>query len=220
MLILLSPIDNFYGQIKITIWIYYIVLKARRIILEEFENRWLPTYIKPDLDILFCGINPGRISAIKGYHFANPSNLFWKGLYLGGITPYQFKPEETVKLLEYGYGITDIVGRPTRSSSDLTKDDFIQGAMDLEILIKRYRPKIVCFIGITAFRYATGRLKGKIQPGLQDGVFYETPTWKGCHIFVVPSTSGANAHYTREERVEYFRQLNDWKNKYFSEDHV
>ena len=181
--------------------------------MEEFENRWLPTYIKPDLDILFCGINPGRISALKGYHFANPSNLFWKGLFLGGITPYQFKPEETSKLLDYGYGITDIVGRPTRSASDLKKEEFIQGALDLEILIKRYRPKIVCFIGITAFRYATAKFKGRINPGLQDGRFYGDENWDGCYIFVVPSTSGANAHYSREERVTYFKQLNAWKNE-------
>ena len=178
--------------------------------MEDFESLTLPTYIKPGLDIVFCGINPGRISALKGYHFANPANLFWKGLYLGGITPYQFKPEETAKLLDYGYGITDIVGRATRSSSDLKKDEFIEGAEELRKLMIQYKPKCLCFIGITAFRYATNHHKGKIEPGLQEGLFYATDDWAGCRIFVVPSTSGVNAHYTREERIEYFKQLNEW----------
>lgn len=201
-------------SLSLTSFCKYAIIEQKNggLFVEEFEALTLPTYIKPGLDIVFCGINPGRISALKGYHFANPANLFWKGLYMGGITPYQFKPEETEKLLDYGYGITDIVGRATRSSSDLKKEDFVEGAAELRKLIRKYKPKCLCFIGITAFRHATNRQKDRIVPGLQDGLFYSTEEWAGCHIFVVPSTSGANAHYTREERIDYFRQLNEWNN--------
>jgi TDG/mug DNA glycosylase family protein len=171
---------------------------------EEFERKWLPTYIKHGLTVLFCGINPGRISATKGYHYANPANLFWKGLYEGGLTPYQLKPEETKKLLEWNYGITDLVARPTRSSSDLHQMDFTSGAKDFHLLVKTYKPKVVCFNGVTAFKNATDYLKGKVMPGLQTGYFFADEDWEGCYVFVIPSTSGANANFTREERLAMF----------------
>jgi len=94
----------------------------------DFTEKWLPTYIKRDGIVLFCGINPGRVSATAGYHYANPGNLFWRGLYEGGLTPYQLRPEETSALLEFGYGITDLVYRPTRSANELTEQDFAEGA--------------------------------------------------------------------------------------------
>lgn len=175
--------------------------------MKSFEDKWLPTYIKHGLTVLFCGINPGRVSATKGYHYANPANLFWRGLYEGGLTPYQLKPEETSKLLEFGYGITDLVARPTRSSSDLTKTDFTSGATDFQLLVQTYQPKIVCFNGVTAFRYATNQQKGKVIPGLQADRYFGTNSWSGGFVFIVPSTSGANAHYTREERIAMFGQL-------------
>ncbi|MBO9129219.1 mismatch-specific DNA-glycosylase [Bacillus sp. 165] len=175
--------------------------------MEDFERKWLPTYIKHGLVILFCGINPGRISASKGYHYANPANLFWRGLHEGGLTPYQLKPEETDLLLKFGYGITDLVARPTRSSSDLSKADFINGAKDFERLVQTYRPKLVCFNGVTAFRYAVNQLKETVTPGLQPGYYFGTESWEGCFVFVIPSTSGANAHFTREERIGLFNTL-------------
>jgi TDG/mug DNA glycosylase family protein len=58
------------------------------------------------------------VSATAGFHYANPANLFWHGLCEGGLTPRQLKPEETARLLEYGYGITDLVSRLSRSSGD------------------------------------------------------------------------------------------------------
>ncbi|UFJ43030.1 mismatch-specific DNA-glycosylase [Brevibacillus humidisoli] len=175
--------------------------------MQDFSEKWLPTYIKRGLNVLFCGINPGRVSATKGYHYANPANLFWRGLYEGGLTPYQLQPEETAQLLDYGYGITDLVARPTRSSGDLTQDDFAQGAADFVRMVQTYQPRLVCFNGVTAFRHATGKQKGPIALGLQDDLFFGTREWPGCHLFVIPSTSGANANYTREERLAMFGEL-------------
>jgi TDG/mug DNA glycosylase family protein len=34
------------------------------------------------LQVLFCGINPGLLSAATGHHFARPGNRFWPVLLL------------------------------------------------------------------------------------------------------------------------------------------
>ncbi|UOY93039.1 mismatch-specific DNA-glycosylase [Ectobacillus sp. JY-23] len=177
---------------------------------EAFEEKWLPTYIKPNITVLFCGINPGRISATTGYHYANPANLFWRGLFEGGLTPYQLKPQETAQLLRWNYGITDLVARPTRSSGDLHTQDYKMGAIDFQLLVITYKPKVICFNGITAFRHATGKKKEKIKLGIQNGLFFGNESWEGCYVFVIPSTSGANASFSRDERLAMFRRLHDF----------
>jgi TDG/mug DNA glycosylase family protein len=177
--------------------------------MSDFQDRWLPTYIKRDLTVLFCGINPGRVSATKGFHYANPANLFWRGLHEGGLTPRRLKPEETAQLLDYGYGITDLVSRPTRSAGDLTPADFAAGREGFVRMVQTYRPRLICFNGITAFRQATGQRHEPVSPGLVPGLFFGNAEWPGCLVFVIPSTSGANAGYSREEKIRKFRELSD-----------
>ncbi|USG63750.1 mismatch-specific DNA-glycosylase [Brevibacillus ruminantium] len=178
--------------------------------MQPFTDKWLPTYIRRNLIVLFCGINPGRVSATAGYHYANPANLFWRGLFAGGLTPFQLKPEETSRLLDFGYGITDLVARPTRSSGDLTNEDFTTGAEQFVQMISVYRPRVICFNGITAFRHATGRKKEPIPLGLQPDRYFGTSDWAGSYVFVIPSTSGANASFTREERLAMFSELSSF----------
>ncbi|GED66417.1 mismatch-specific DNA-glycosylase [Brevibacillus reuszeri] len=173
----------------------------------DFMEKWLPTYIRRDLAVLFCGINPGRVSATAGYHYANPANLFWRGLFEGGLTPRKLLPEETSSLLDYNYGITDLVSRPTRSSTELREDDYATGAAHFVQMIQTYRPRVICFNGITAFRHATGQKKEAVTLGLQPEQAFGTDDWKGSYVFVIPSTSGANASFTREERIAKFGEL-------------
>ncbi|MFI8713406.1 mismatch-specific DNA-glycosylase [Brevibacillus brevis] len=173
----------------------------------EFTEKWLPTYIRRDLAVLFCGINPGRISATTGFHYANPANLFWRGLYEGGLTPHKLLPEETATLLDYNYGITDLVSRPTRSATDLRNEDYAAGTELFVQMIQTYRPRVICFNGITAFRHATDQKKEAISLGLQPIRYFGTEEWSGSYVFVVPSTSGANASFTREERIAKFTEL-------------
>ncbi|QRG69696.1 mismatch-specific DNA-glycosylase [Brevibacillus choshinensis] len=176
----------------------------------HFTEKWLPTYIKRDLAVLFCGINPGRVSANAGYHYANPANLFWRGLFEGGLTPHRFAPEETASLLDYNYGITDLVSRPTRSSTDLREEDYTLGAEQFQQMVQTYRPRVICFNGITAFRHATGQKKAAISLGLQPERRFKTTDWPGSYLFVIPSTSGANASFTREERLAMFSKLSEF----------
>ncbi len=66
------------------------------------------------LGVVFCGINPGRVSAAAHAHFANPRNDFWRLLHAAGFTPRQLEPDEQFDLLEHGIGVTNAAARTTR----------------------------------------------------------------------------------------------------------
>src|SRR5262245_41766262 len=75
--------------------------------------------IRPGVRVLFVGINPGRRSAETGHHFAGYSNRFWKLLYESGLVPDPIGYLDDDRLPEFGYGITNIVPRPSAGMSDL-----------------------------------------------------------------------------------------------------
>ena len=103
--------------------------------------------LAPDLRVLFCGINPGRVSAAAGSHFANPRNDFWRLLQAAKFTPRLLEPSEQFELLEYGIGVTNAASRTTPGSGDLRKADFAGAAGRLEQLAVELRPKWIGFVG-------------------------------------------------------------------------
>jgi len=108
----------------------------------------LQDHMKLDLDILFCGINPGKMSATVGHHFAHPTNQFYRALHASGLTDKLLDPSEDVAMPErYNYGLTNIVARPSVSATELTRAEKVAGVPDLLAKISRVRPRIVCFIG-------------------------------------------------------------------------
>jgi double-stranded uracil-DNA glycosylase len=163
------------------------------------KNTALPDVIDYHLRILFCGINPGLYTAATGYHFARPGNRFWPTLYTAGYTDTLYSPDEQTKLLGYGYGITNIVARATNLASEITKEEFIAGGKLLEDKVIRYTPEWVAFIGIGAYKAAFNRNHADI--GLQKHTIGNTRIW------LLPSTSGLNAHYTPTHLTELFRRL-------------
>src|SRR5919204_1954277 len=78
----------------------------------------VPDVLAPDLRCVFCGINPGRVSAAANAHFANPRNDFWRLLHDAGFTPRLYEPDEEFALLELGLGLTNAAYRTTPGSSD------------------------------------------------------------------------------------------------------
>jgi len=80
----------------------------------------VPDLIEPNLEVLFCGINPGLYSGATGHHFARPGNRFWPALQRSGFTPTLLSPCEERSLLDLGIGITNLVARATAAASDLT----------------------------------------------------------------------------------------------------
>ena len=159
----------------------------------------LPDVIAPDLDVLFCGINPSLLSAERGHHFARPGNRFWPAIHLAGFTPRLFTPDEDRELLEHGLGITNVVARPTRTAAELTREELREGAAALAELVAEHRPRVLAVLGVTAWRAGFGRPKAVV--GLQPERIGGATTW------VVPNPSGLNAHVQVADLARIYRQL-------------
>jgi double-stranded uracil-DNA glycosylase len=159
----------------------------------------VPDILAPGLRCVFCGINPGRRSSEAGHHFANPRNDFWRLLADSGLTPRQLEPAEQWSLLELGYGLTNAAYRTTRGSGDLRRGDFVGSAERLERLAAELQPGTIAFVGKAAYQGALGVSRCGLGP--QERALGET------RLFVLPSTSPANAAVSYEERLRWFREL-------------
>jgi TDG/mug DNA glycosylase family protein len=157
--------------------------------------------LAPGLRVLFCGINPGRVSAAAGAHFANPRNDFWRLLADARFTPRLYTPEEQFSLPELGIGLTNAAYRTTRGSSDLRRADFVRSRERLERLALDLGPRAIAFVGKEAFR-GTFRERGELGA--------QTRTLGDVGLFVLPSTSPANAGVPYAERLRWFRELHAW----------
>ena len=158
----------------------------------------IPDVLEDALRVLFCGINPGRVSAAAGAHFANPRNDFWRLLHAAGFTPEQLEPENQFELLSYGIGVTNAAARTTPGSGDLRKDDFAGAAERLAHIAAQRRPAWIAFVGKEAYRGAFGQ---RPQFGEQERRLGDT------RLFVLPSTSPANAAVPWSERLHWFSEL-------------
>ena len=159
----------------------------------------VPDVLAAGLDCVFCGINPGRVSAAAAAHFANPRNDFWRLLHDAGFTPRPYSPDEQFALLDLGYGVTNAAYRTTRGSGDLRRGDF-DGAQ-LAALAQELRPRALAFVGKEAYRGAFGE---RAALGAQARSLGETA------LYVLPSTSPANAAVPYAERLRWFRALRTW----------
>jgi TDG/mug DNA glycosylase family protein len=155
--------------------------------------------IGPGLRVLFCGINPGLMSAETGHHFARPGNRFWPALHQGGFTPRQLKPEEQGELLGYRLGITNVVGRPSARAEELTRAELVEGGERLVERVLEYQPEWLAVVGVTAYRDAFGERKAAM--GFQERVIGSTRVW------ILPNPSGLNAHYTLPKLAAAFAEL-------------
>jgi double-stranded uracil-DNA glycosylase len=152
------------------------------------------------LRVLFCGINPGRVSAAAGAHFANPRNDFWRLLHAAGFTQQLLTPAEQFDLLQEGIGVTNAAARTTPGSGDLRKSDFAGAAERLKHIATSLKPVWIGFVGKEAYRGTFGE---RPELGQQERRLGET------RLFVLPSTSPANAAVPWDERLRWFRALAD-----------
>jgi TDG/mug DNA glycosylase family protein len=165
------------------------------------EQGSVPDVLGPGVTVVFCGINPGYASARAGAHFANPRNDFWRLLEAAGFTPRLLAPAEQLELLSLGIGLTNAARRTTRGSSGLRRSDFAGAADRLEEIARTLRPKVIAFVGKEAYRGVFGE---RCEHGLQERTLGATA------LFVLPSTSPANAAVRWEERLRWFRTLRDF----------
>ena len=156
----------------------------------------MPDVLAPDLNAIFCGINPWRVSAAAAAHFANLRNDFWRLLHEAGFTPRLLTPDEQFDVLRYGIGLTNAAARTTKGSSDLRRADFEGSAERLERIALELRPRAIGVVGKEAYRGPFGE---RPEHGLQQRRLGATL------LFVLPSTSPANAAVPYAERLRWFR---------------
>lgn len=170
----------------------------------------MPTsdYLRPGLDLVFVGINPGMASEKAGRHYAGPGNHFWPLLYESGIVSEPLTYREDERVLEYNIGMTNMVVRASRGLHELTINELREGAKALRKKLQSYQPKIVCFNGKRIFEIYAGR---QAAMGLQ-------PREPGEPIyFVMPSTSPRGASYQKADKLVFFQQLKELLDRVRSE---
>ena len=151
--------------------------------------------------MLFVGINPGVRSSLTGHHFAGFSNRFWKLLFESGLVPERITYADDDRLPEWGYGITNIVPRPTPGIDTLRPEEYVAGRARLRRKVLRYRPVVVAAVGLTVFRALYPQRRGPISLGLQPERIGDSA------VFVLPNPSGRNANYSYAEMLAAFSAL-------------
>jgi TDG/mug DNA glycosylase family protein len=151
--------------------------------------------------VLFVGINPGLYTAWTGHHFARPGNRFWPALHGAGFSRRKLDPSEQAELLRDGYGITNLVNRATAAADEVEAAEFVAGRKRLAAKVRKYRPKIVAFLGVGAYCHGFGLKNASI--GRQPEPF------EGAEVWVLPNPSGLNANYQLPGLVRLFRALRE-----------
>lgn len=176
----------------------------------------LSDLLRPGLRIVFVGINPSVYSAQKGHYFARPTNRFWAAFsrsrlsepIRNAIGRQSLAPEDDALLLRFGIGFTDVVKRPTPNVSGLHPADFREGAPRLMQKLDSFSPLVACFHGVMGYRpfvrYGLGVRETTRELGAQPVRLGET------RVFVVPSPSPANAHFTPQDQVDWYNRLADF----------
>jgi double-stranded uracil-DNA glycosylase len=161
----------------------------------------LPEPADPPLAVLFCGINPGLVTALTGHHFGRPGNRFWPVLHLAGFTPRRLLPAEQGELPALGLGITNMAPRATARADELSTEELVDGGVRLRALVERVRPRWLAVVGIGAYRTAFDAPKSRLGP--------QPEPLAGAHVWVLPNPSGLNAHYRLDDLAAQFAALRE-----------
>jgi double-stranded uracil-DNA glycosylase len=159
----------------------------------------IPDHLRENLKILFVGFNPSIRSSETGHHFANPNNRFWKILYESGLTSRKVDSSEDYTLVSLGFGLTNIVSRPTKTADEITKEEYQLGKAELRKKIEKYKPKFVCYVGKGVYQEYSGNKD--VSWGLQEGSIVN-----GSIDFVAPSSSGL-VRMKLDEIIDIYRKL-------------
>ena len=173
----------------------------------------LPDYLAPGLALVFVGINPGTYSVARGHYFARSTSRFWPAFSRSRLSrPVRralgvdvLGPEHDAALLRFGIGFTDVVKRPTANAAGLAPRDYATWAPVLGRRLHRYRPRVACFHGLTAYRpFAATAFPAADAPV---GLGAQAPRIGMTRIFVVPNPSPANAHFTVADQTAWYDRL-------------
>jgi double-stranded uracil-DNA glycosylase len=193
-------------------------------------NSKLRDRITPPVRVLFVGINPGIRSAEIGHHFAGYSNRFWKLLFDAGLVPEPIGPEDDWRLPEWGFGITNLVPRPTPGIDTLTPQEYVDGERVLRRKVRRSKPAIVACVGVTLYRamFENRRARKERRAQGEPESFrgneslrtpralrlsvpvrcgFQRERFEGARVFVLQNPSGRNANFTYAQMRAAYRAL-------------
>ncbi|KAK9322539.1 uracil-DNA glycosylase-like protein [Lipomyces orientalis] len=172
-----------------------------------------------DLICVFIGLNPGIMTSQKQHMFANPTNLFWPLLFESGCVGRRLTCVDDRRLpMDWNLGITNLISRTTAEQSELSKDEMVHSAGELESKLRRFRPSAICVVGKgiweAIYRYKAGKSlkQDQFKFGWQDmdEIRFGAQA-SGCpKVFVVPSTSGRVAAYSRTMKAELWKDLGQY----------
>ena len=169
--------------------------------LQKAYGKVVPDLVRPGLAVLLCGINPSLWSGAVGLHFATPGNRLWPALHAAGWTDRRLQPEETGAVLAAGLGITNLVMRATARADELTDDELRAGLPRLEAVASEHAPRYVAFLGMSAYRIATGERQAAVGP--QDRTIGPSQVW------LLPNPSGLNASWQLPRLAEAYSALRE-----------
>jgi TDG/mug DNA glycosylase family protein len=184
-----------------------VTVKFTRAELAAFHGAAVDDLIDDRVRLLFVGINPGLWTAAVNAHFARRGNRFWPALHAAGITlrlvdvSDGMSAEDRELVLGLGIGITNIVPTASARAEELSLDELRAGAVALEDTVRRWKPKAVAVLGLTAYRQAFAN--SKATQGRQDHLF------AGAELWVLPNPSGLNAHETIDSLATLYRAAYD-----------
>lgn len=167
----------------------WILARARR-------ARTLADTVGPGMAVLFVGLNPSVYAADAGYGFAGPGNRFWPALAAAGLAAERRSPRYLFDA--DGVGMTDLVKRATPRADELTPGEYRAGLDRIARLAAWLRPRVVAFVGLAGWR-AAGHPQA--SAGLQRDML------GGSAVYLMPSTSGRNAHATAADLVRHIEAI-------------
>jgi TDG/mug DNA glycosylase family protein len=179
-------------------------VKFTRAELAALHGEAVDDLVDDRVRLLFVGINPGLWTAAVKAHFARRGNRFWPALHAAGITPRLIDVSDGMSeqdrqlVLGLGIGITNIVPTASARADELSLDDLRAGADALEANVRRWKPRVVAVLGLTAYRQAFA--KPKATQGRQDDRL------GGAELWVLPNPSGLNAHETIDSLATSYRR--------------
>lgn len=147
-------------------------------------------------------------------------------MHSSGCTPRLCSPTEDGDMPRlYNLGLTNIVSRPTKDGSELSKKEMDESVAELEAKIAQFRPETVGIVGKSIWesiwRAKHGRAirKGEFRYGYQNDsermgkVKSGEDPFGGARVYVLTTTSGLAASMKIDEKQAIWRGLGEWVEK-------
>ncbi len=152
--------------------------------------------VEPTLDdippkpggILVVGINPAPVSVAAGHYYQGRlGRRLWRRLERLGLLKDPVPGREDEAFARSGHGLTDLAKRPTRSASELSREELEDGVEALREKIRAWQPSLILFAFKEPARILLG---GSIAPG-------RGPDVEGAQSFLLTSPYASTAEAER-----------------------